>query len=86
MTYLTREATERALEMRGLISRKFWVQELQNGARMDVPIVEPFEHTSMWDLTPVGEAMVNMLKVGGVFIEAEAAQEKQGRRRRVKAG
>jgi len=61
-------ATERALEKRGLIQRK--------------PPREVSKLTGPpWLLTPVGVSVVEMLKVGGLFIEAETAKKQLAARR-----
>lgn len=51
-----------ALERRGLIERK-----------RDRPATEAEMARSFWDLTPAGAAVVELLKVAGIFIEADAA-------------
>ena len=58
-------ATEHALEARGLIIRK-----------PRIVGTEPKEGEIPWKLTPAGVAMIELMKVGGIFIEAEAAREK----------
>lgn len=58
--------TERALTQRGLIERV--------GPTKDVDIPP-------WALTPVGESVVEMLKVGGLFIPADKALKKLSKRK-----
>lgn len=60
-------ATERALSKRGLIVRK--------------PPREVREAGPPWSLTPVGEAVVQMLKVGGLYVEPETAKAQLAARR-----
>lgn len=60
-------ATEHALERRGLIERAglgTYNPELKETQQRPVR------------LTPVGKAVVEMLKIGGLFLEAEEAREK----------
>lgn len=64
---------ERALTKRGLIERKppsevGWKKENKGW-------VQP------WKLTPVGLVVVEMLKVGGLFLEAEEARQKMAARK-----
>jgi hypothetical protein len=61
-------ATERALTKRGLIQRKP-PQKVESG--MPPP----------WELTPVGVATVEMLKVGGLYIQAQEAADKIQKRK-----
>lgn len=66
-------ATERALTKRGLVVRGKPRKVNQDG-RLPPP----------WELTPVGAAVVEMLKVGGLYIEAQAAADKlQARKERL---
>lgn len=61
-------ATNHALTRRGLIERRE-PQKVRDG--MPPP----------WKLTPAGVAAIEMLRVGGLFIEAEAARTKLSKRR-----
>lgn len=64
-------ATERALEKRGLIERKSKAEINHNQLKYRTSRCPP-----PCRLTPVGEACVEMLKVGGLYIEAEQARQK----------
>lgn len=68
-------ATEHALTARGLVLRK---SVEANKARMqtDAGMVQP-----CIELTPAGEAVVAMLKVGGLFIEAKEAKRRMMKRK-----
>jgi len=71
-------ATERALTKRGLI-RRYSSAEHKKRARAaaENKVVEmPIPYA----LTDIGAAVVQMLKVGGLFISAEAARDKLQRR------
>lgn len=57
-------ATGASLAKRGLIIRKD---------------TKASDEGSWWELTPAGHAVVELLKVAGVFIAADAAIQKQGR-------
>jgi len=63
-------ATSRALEKRGLIVR------LPRGERLKE---QSFCESSCWELTPAGEKVVDLLKLVGLFIEADAAISKKAR-------
>ena len=65
-------ATERALTKRGLIIRKPPQNVKKTG---DNRLPPP------WEVTPVGRAVVEMLKVGGLYIEAQAAADKLQKRK-----
>lgn len=68
-------ATAQALTKRGLIvHRANAKRELQE--IIDTP---PGEWTP-WELTPAGKAVVSLLKVTGIFVEADAAINKKARR------
>ena len=58
-------STERALTKRGLIYRTP-PRPVRKDGHIEIP----------WALTPVGVSVVEMLKVGGLFIEAEEAAKK----------
>jgi hypothetical protein len=62
-------ATEHALTKRGLIVRKP-PQPVGKGKRADGFLSPP------WELTPAGLAVVELLKVGGLFIEAREAADR----------
>ncbi len=64
----TRLATEDSLVRRGFIERKAG-KELTQIKFVDIWHDAP----SLSKLTPLGEAFVNMLKVGGVFIHSQGA-------------
>lgn len=67
-------ATERALTKRGLLRRYSEIERKkrikERGATWPIP----------YCLTEIGHAVVALLKVGGLFIEAEAAREKLQKR------
>jgi len=65
------------LEKRGLLIHKRHVIDDFN--RMDVPD-DRMNEVGCWVLTPAGEALVELLKVTGIFIEADAAIIKKSRR------
>ena len=65
-------ASEAALEKRGLIVRKI------RTVLKEIPVDEAYLH-SYCELTPAGVAVVELLKVAGIFIEADAAIEKRSR-------
>jgi hypothetical protein len=66
---------ERALEKRGLIRRK--PPEVTNRlTKSDHGIAE----ISFSELTPAGKALVDLFKVTGVFVQAEAAMFKKSKR------
>jgi hypothetical protein len=71
-------ATSHALEKRGLIERKRGRESKKQAKNL---ALDRFQFLQWWSLTPVGEAVVNMLKLGGLFIPAEAAAEKFNERR-----
>lgn len=60
-------ATEKALIKRGLLER--------------IPRGEQKRDLIPWRVTPAGAALVELLKVGGLFIEAEEARAKFGSRK-----
>lgn len=66
-------ATEHALMRRGLVERKPpQAIEKHIGDRVSF---------WPWKLTPVGEAVVQMLKVGGLFLEPHEARDRMANRR-----
>lgn len=71
-------ATSRALVKRGLIECKP-EKELEEGNRR--PVRDSYELWSWqsWRLTPAGEAIVGLLKITGMFIEADMGAEKKAR-------
>ena len=66
-------ATEHGLVRRGLVKRK--PPKLVEKQRTNEFSRPP------WELTPAGRAVVELLKVGGIFIEAEAARDKLSKRK-----
>jgi hypothetical protein len=64
-------ATERALTKRGLIKRKPPTPVKRESNGLPPP----------WELTPVGVAVVEMLKIGGLYIEAQEAADKLQKRK-----
>lgn len=72
-------ATSRSLEKRGLIERK---PEEECKARYARPATTPYELHSWthYRLTPAGDAVVVLLKLTGLFVEADMAVEKKARR------
>lgn len=71
-------ATSRSLVKRGLIERKP-EPECEEGRRR--PAVTSYELHSWthWRLTPAGESIVVLLKLSGLFVEADMAIEKKAR-------
>lgn len=67
-------ATEHALTRRGLIRRKPPVLSKKQ-------VKADQYDRSFCELTPVGEAVVAMMKAGGIFIECEIARERLSRRK-----
>ena len=67
-------ASSKALEKRGLIQDHPERQKLHT----DEEIREGLQH--IWKLTPAGEALVQLLRVTGVFIEADAAIQKKAKK------
>lgn len=64
--------TERALTQRGLLRRKKpQAVELQRGDRFP----------NFYELTPAGVAVVELMKVGGIFLKADAARLKMSARK-----
>lgn len=77
-------ATGGALTKRGLIRRK--CREASNRhfdklrtAKSGDP---EWDEWNYWELTPAGRAVVNLLKVTGIFVEADSAIRKKVRRSR----
>lgn len=72
-------ATSAALYKRGLIQRKPQAEcdARENRMQDDDKL---YEWTS-WNLTPAGEHVVGLLKMAGVFVEADAAIEKKSRKK-----
>ena len=65
-------AAEHSLQKRGLIER------LSRAVTSSIPY-EEFNFRSMCKLTPAGVALVELLRVAGIFVEADAAVEKRTR-------
>jgi hypothetical protein len=69
-------ASERSLEKRGLIERKspewFARHKYDTG---------DFNERSCCVLTPAGRVVINLIKMAGIFVEADAAINKKSRRR-----
>lgn len=68
-------ATEHALVSRGLI-RRLTGDELSKQPKIDAPRV-----LSVCCLTPAGKAMVELLRIGGLFIEATEAKRRMAERK-----
>lgn len=68
-------SSEKALEKRGLIERKppEWFDENKYSE-------SPFSERSCCVLTPAGVAVVELVKLAGMFVEADAAINKKNRR------
>ncbi len=68
-------ASERALKKRGLIERKpkGWFDERKHDEHT------PFCEMSMCVLTPAGSLVVELVKLAGIFVEADAAINKKAR-------
>ena len=69
-------ATEHALAKRGLVVRKP-PQAIEKAKRKKDAILSFWP----WMLTPAGESVVQMLKVGGLYLEPHEAVEKMSKRR-----
>lgn len=69
-------AVEKCLEKRGLIRRKslkyFKDKETYQGHELEC-------ESSNYELTPAGEAVVELIKLAGIFVEADAATRKKAR-------
>lgn len=72
-------SSERALEKRGLIERKTqeWFEAQKHKATSEQ---SPFCEMSCCVLTPAGKAVVELVKMAGMFVEADAAINKKARR------
>lgn len=70
-----RIASERSLEKRGLIERKppSYFEQHKHDDR-------PRQNHANCILTPAGKLVVDLVKMAGVFVEADAAIEKRTRR------
>ncbi len=67
---------ERCLEKRGLIRRK-------KDSVIDTYkhlSIEEYRHFALCELTPAGECVVQLVKISGIFLEADAAISKKSRR------
>lgn len=72
-------ASQNSLVKRGLIERKSpeeFAAQYPNRGRIDGPRGE----WSTYKLTPAGKAVVELVKLAGVFVEADAAINKKSRR------
>jgi hypothetical protein len=69
-------ATEHSLEKRGLIERKSkgWFEEHKYDKT-------PFAERACCVLTPAGRLVIDLLKMAGIFVEADAAIYKKSRRK-----
>lgn len=67
-------ASSRSLEKRGLIQPVANREE-----RIREAATARYGEVAFWELTPAGAAVVELLKVGGIFIEADAAIAKKAR-------
>lgn len=74
-------ATSRSLEKRGLV-RKKPENELEAGRHRPARTSYELWSWQIWELTPAGEAVVTLLKLSGMFVEADVAIEKKDRARR----
>lgn len=63
-------ASFNALAKRGLVERNLAAHDSD----------APFGHTTIYVLTPAGKAVVELVKLAGMFVEADAAIEKKARR------
>jgi hypothetical protein len=72
-------ATSGALTKRGLIERKADDGEWQKRPAKTSYDIHSWSH---WQLTPAGECVVALLKLTGMFVEADMATEKKARRGR----
>lgn len=72
-------ASERSLEKRGLIERKpaIWFEENKHLSQTWSEACE----RSCCVLTPAGKAVVELIKIAGIFVEADAAINKKSRKR-----
>lgn len=72
-------ASSRSLEKRGLIYVDDAALEEFRSSRSNETWEEMNQRTK-WRLTPAGEALVQLLKITGIFVEADAAIIKKARR------
>src|SRR6266446_4935225 len=74
-------ASQRSLEKRGLIVLKSDEEfaAMRDSRRDDIGSVKFYEW-SRWKLSPAGEAVVQLVKLAGLFVEADAAINKKARR------
>lgn len=70
-------STEHALRKRGLVVRK----PPQEVAKRSAEAIRGVDQRPPWELTPAGRALVELLKVGGLFIPAEQATQKMSARK-----
>lgn len=71
-------ASENSLIKRGLIERK--PQDVIDQWKYQDEDKHPFAERSCCQLTPAGECVVKLLKMAGLFVEADAAISKKARR------
>lgn len=72
-------ATSRALVKRGLIRFKPEA-EREAGRRRETKTSYDLWSWTQWELTPAGVHVVELLKLAGVFVEADMAIEKKARK------
>lgn len=71
-------ATSRSLERRGLVEQKSPSEIEARKSRSAVTSYDLWSW-SCWRLTPAGELVVGLLKLAGLFVEADIATEKKAR-------
>lgn len=69
----------RALEKRGLVIPKPDDERRTTSEILQMPANRLCEY-SHWKLTPIGQSVVQMLKVAGIFVEADAAITRRARK------
>lgn len=71
-------STEKSLEKRGLVERK---SKEELGKRYKAGMNwDDYAETGVIKLTPAGEALVNLFRVTGIFIQSDAGIRKKARR------
>ena len=78
-------ASQRSLEKRGLIVRKTEEEHAKmglNDPRRHQENADPLKlyEWNCWKLSPAGECVVQLVKLAGIFVEADAAINKKARR------
>lgn len=72
-------ASAASLLKRGLVKPATEAEKKANVARIMANDEQSYEWNN-WTLTPIGESVVNIFKLAGIFVEADAAIRKKSRR------